>query len=214
MYALMTTTGVDAVGPLPRAARRLDTGQWVTPPPDGWTDTLAAACGWLPVVESPRPADTATDTHEPTYTRDGAAVIQSWTPRPWTSDELAAQSQQAVSATLATDTEADLVKIQAAVDALAVLLGDAATVGSVRAVMGTSTDAAGTGTLRALGKQSNTAVVTAASIKGLIDRCLDLAQRVIDTDQATRKIARQTLRLAKLTVSDLSSADVGADPSA
>ena len=41
MYALATTTGVDAVGPLPRAARRLDTGQWVTPPPDGWTDTIA-----------------------------------------------------------------------------------------------------------------------------------------------------------------------------
>ena len=211
MYALTTATGVDAVGPLPRAARRLDTGQWVTPPPNGWTDTLAAECGWLPVVESPRPADTATDTHEPTYTRNGATVIQTWTTRPWTADELAAQSQQAVAGTLTADTKTDLDKIAKAIADLATLLGDAATVGSVRAVMGTSTDAAGTGTLRALRAQTNTDVVTAASIKALIRLVIDLAQRVIDTDQATRKIARQTLRLAKLTVGDLSSADVGAD---
>lgn len=95
MYALATTTGVDAVGPLPRAARRLDTGQWVTPPPDGWTDTLAAACGWLPVVESPRPADTATDTYDPAYAVTGSSVTQSWTPRPWTAEELAAQAEAA-----------------------------------------------------------------------------------------------------------------------
>lgn len=100
MYALATTTGVDAVGPLPRAARRLDTGQWVTPPPDGWTDTLAAACGWLPVVESPRSADTATDTYEPTYTVDGATVVQSWTLRPWTAEELAAKAEQAANEAL------------------------------------------------------------------------------------------------------------------
>lgn len=53
---------------------------------------LLASLGWLPVVESPRPDDSATDTHEPTYTRDGATVVQSWTPRPWTAEELAAQA--------------------------------------------------------------------------------------------------------------------------
>ena len=118
MYALATTTGVDAVGPLPRAARRLDTGQWVTPPPDGWTDTLAAACGWLPVVESPRSADTATDTYEPTYTVDGATVVQSWTLRPWTAEELAAQAEQsAYEAQQATD--------RAILDATAALMANA-----------------------------------------------------------------------------------------
>lgn len=122
LYALTTTTGIDAVGPLPRAARRLDTGQWVTPPPDGWTAALAAACGWLPVVESPRPADTATDTHEPTYTVDGATVTQSWTPRPWTADELAAQAEQAAyEAQQATD--------RAILDATASLMTDAHTDG-------------------------------------------------------------------------------------
>lgn len=95
LYAHIAGAAVEHVGALPHAARRLDTGQWVTPPPDGWTGELAAACGWLPVVESPRPADTATDTHEPTYTRDGQTVVQSWTPRPWTAEELAAQAEQA-----------------------------------------------------------------------------------------------------------------------
>lgn len=35
-------------------------------PPDGvWTDSLAAACGFLPVVEPPRPSITATQTFDP-----------------------------------------------------------------------------------------------------------------------------------------------------
>ena len=39
----------------------------------------------------------------------------------------------------------------------------------------------------------------------------DLAQRVIDDAQATRKVARQTLRLARLATGDHSTADVGSD---
>ena len=46
-------------------------------------------------MSASRPADTATDTHEPTYTVDGATVTQTWTPRPWTAEELAARAEQA-----------------------------------------------------------------------------------------------------------------------
>lgn len=138
--------------------------------------------------------------------------------RPYTTAENAAAdasaadaAKRAVSDQLQTDTTTDLVRIRAAIDALAVLLGDTATVGSIRATIGATADPAGTGTLRALRAQSASSVVTAASIKALIDRCIDLAQRQIDDAQATRRIARQTLRLARLQTGDCASADVGAD---
>ena len=77
--------------------------------------------------------------------------------------------------------------------------------------MGPGGATAGTGSLRALKAQTNTTVVNAASIKGFIDQVINLAQRSIDGDQATRRVARQTLRLALAMVGDYSSADVGAD---
>ena len=98
MYAL-TTDGVTVttIATLPpTGARRLDSGAWVTPPADSWTADLLAACGWLPVTEAPRPADTATTTSDPAPVAlvDGVPT-QQWTVRPWTADELAAQAAAA-----------------------------------------------------------------------------------------------------------------------
>lgn len=72
----------------------------------------------------------------------------------------------------------------------------------------------GTSTLRAIrAKTASDGTVTklAASVDALAARCIDLAQLVINTDQAARSTARQVQRLAKLTAGDLSSTDVGAD---
>ena len=95
-YALIQSGTITATGQLPRGARRLDTGQWVTPPTDGWTPELLAACGWLPVVEVPRPADTDTHTSDPAPVALVAGVpTQQWAVRPWTEAELAANAEQA-----------------------------------------------------------------------------------------------------------------------
>lgn len=107
-------------------------------------------------------------------------------------------------------TTSDLAKLEAAITKLATLLGDATTDGSVRQVMGTPADPAGTNTLRALKSQTNTNVTT-ASIKGLIDLMITLCQLVIDGDQATRRVARQVLREARITAGDFTTADVGQD---
>ena len=138
--------------------------------------------------------------------------------RPYTAAENAAADAAAAQAALAattaqltTDTTADKAKIAQAIADLLTLLGDDTTAGSIRAIMGPSTATAGTTSLRALRQQSNTAVINAASIKALIGLTIDLAQRVIDDAQATRKVARQTLRLARLATGDHSSADIGAD---
>ena len=127
-------------------------------------------------------------------------------------DIAAAQAAaQAVAETLAADTLTDEAKIKQAIGKLATLLGAATVPGSLRAVMGETTAPAGTGSLQALRVQSNTAVVTAASIKALIGLTIDALRLVIDGDQATRRIARQTLRLARLQTGDYASADVGTD---
>ena len=138
--------------------------------------------------------------------------------RPYTAQEnadaderAAAVTRAAVAVALAADAGADEAKIAQAIANLLVLLGDDTQAGSIRAIIGPSGATAGTTSLRALRQQSNTAVVNAASIKALIGLTIDIAQRVIDDAQATRKVARQTLRLARLATADYSTADVGTD---
>lgn len=138
--------------------------------------------------------------------------------RPYTAPEnadaderAAAVTRAAVAVALTADAGADKAKIEQAITNLLVLLGDDTQAGSIRAIIGPSTATAGTTSLRALRQQSNTAVINAASIKALIGLTIDLAQRVIDDAQATRKVARQTLRLARLATADYSTADVGTD---
>ena len=152
---------------------------------------------------------------------DSARTVTTWDvagtltgTRPYTAAENAAadaQAQAQVAATLTADTLTDEAKIKQAIGKLATLLGAATVPGSLRAVMGETTAPAGTTSLRALKAQSNTVVVTAASIKALIGLTIDALQLVIDETQATRRIARQTLRLARLQTGNYASADVGAD---
>lgn len=143
---------------------------------------------------------------------NGGVTVQ----RPFTADETAeatafrsTTTSAANAATLTADTTADIDTIRGLIDTLAVLLADDTTSGSIRQIMGPSGATAGTGSLRALKAQTNTAVVNAASIKAFLDLTITLAQRTIDDAQATRRIARQVLRLARLTTGDTSSTDVG-----
>ena len=108
----------------PTGARRLDTGAWVTPPADGWTADLLAACGWLPVTEVPRPADTATTTSDPAPVALVEGVpTQQWTVRPWTAEELAVQAAAAqyeadrlTVRAIITDLQAEKARAQAVID--------------------------------------------------------------------------------------------------
>lgn len=150
-------------------------------------------------------------------TRDATtgAIIST---RPFTAEENAAADAQAAqaildanAAQLAADTAADLAKVTQSIADLAALLGDDATTGSIRNLVGPSGATAGTTSLRALAAQSNTAVVTAASVKALIRINIDLAQLTIADVTATRRVARQVLRLAKVLAGDYGSTDVGVE---
>lgn len=89
-------------------ARRTATGWVEDTPPDSWDDgrggkydlrsrdpALMAYCGWQPVAEEPRPQDTDTTTYDRVLQLTGGRVGVVWTPRPWTSAELAARTSQA-----------------------------------------------------------------------------------------------------------------------
>ena len=127
-----------------------------------------------------------------TYDESGAVVST----RPYTPEEnadadaRAADAQaESVAAQLETDATADLTNLRAAIDQLALLLADNTTTGSIRAWKAPI---------------ANNATLTGAQGKALADL-------LIDDTQATRKIARQVLRLAKAMVGDYASADVGTE---
>lgn len=92
MYAYVTDSIVHAVGRLPQAARRADTGQWVLGLPDA-TVELQQACGWYAVADATRPTDNDTTTHDRTVELvDGIPTVV-WTQRAKTADETFAEEQ-------------------------------------------------------------------------------------------------------------------------
>lgn len=156
--------------------------------------TIYHAGGFLASSSSGNVAEVWDDTARTitTYDETGALIGA----RPYTASEnaeadaaLADAARAAVGAQLTADTTADLTKLRAAIDSLAVLLGDSTTAGSIRAWKAPIT---------------NNQNVTGSQAKALADLLLADAQ-------ATRRIARQTLRLARAMVGDYSTADVGAE---
>lgn len=100
-YALVTNNTIQSIGRLPESARRLDTEEWVmglaTAPPD-----LVAATGWTQVVDTARPADTATTTHDYSVTLVNGTPTVTWTQRAKTTEEQANDTQQTNRSTIQT----------------------------------------------------------------------------------------------------------------
>jgi hypothetical protein len=98
MYALVENDQVVRVAGRPTDLRRVSDGASVL-----WsqyiTDAELALCGWFPVIEADRPADTATHTFERTVqvgTQGAFRVVRVvWVQRPWTQAELAARAKAA-----------------------------------------------------------------------------------------------------------------------
>lgn len=83
-----------------RLETKLSDGAKLGPPETGWTDALAALCGFVQVAETSRPANTATDTFDRTVTLVGGVPTVVWVQRPWTADELTARTGETNSATI------------------------------------------------------------------------------------------------------------------
>ena len=96
LYAHVTDNVVDQVGQPPAVV--LVDGRWYDLRPRD--PAVLAVAGWVEAVETPRPADTDTTTHDSGWIIDGDHAVQTWTPRPWTTDEQAARTESANETTI------------------------------------------------------------------------------------------------------------------
>lgn len=112
LYAHVTGSTVDSVGQPP--ALVYEAGRWWDLRP--MTPAVLAPRGWFVVTPTARPADTDTTTTDYSVTLVGGVPTETWTTRPWTTDELAARARQAVAATLTAQLKAGIAAIRAARD--------------------------------------------------------------------------------------------------
>ena len=91
-HALVIDNQIQSIGRLPNSARRLDDGAWVVGLADA-TQALREATGWLEVVDTARPDDTDTATHDYSVELVAGVPTVTWTERDKTPDELAAEDQ-------------------------------------------------------------------------------------------------------------------------
>lgn len=94
-------------GTAPTEGTRQDTGQTVSGIQPTDLATLAA-CGWHPVTNTARPADTPTDTYERSVTNQAGTWTETWTARPWTQAELDAQTADSNRTTIEQQADAAL----------------------------------------------------------------------------------------------------------
>lgn len=100
MYAQVVNGTVETVSKsLPNGARRLDNQQWVIGLPDAST-ALQEACGWFQVVDTARPADTATDTYVRSVEVVGGVPTVVWTATPKSAEQIEADRVSTQDATL------------------------------------------------------------------------------------------------------------------
>lgn len=86
-YALVIDDTIVTTGGLPVSARRLDSGAWVLGLRDADSATQEA-CGWYAIVDTARPDDTATTTHDQLIELVAGVPTVVWTERAKTAEEL------------------------------------------------------------------------------------------------------------------------------
>lgn len=91
-YAFVGDT-ITTIGRLPNSARRLDNDAWVMGLASA-PDDLREATGWLEVVDTDRPADTDTTTHDRSIELVADVPTVVWTERAKTQAELDADERQ------------------------------------------------------------------------------------------------------------------------
>lgn len=76
-YAKLNGDGeIERVGFPPGSARRVDTGEWVSPLNGEWPDELAIACGWVPITDPGAPAfDPDTERRTVSYDVNGSRTV-------------------------------------------------------------------------------------------------------------------------------------------
>ena len=87
-------------------------------PLEEWESDTVGPHGWAPIVETPRPPDTDTTTHDYSLDVVDGQPVETWTPRPWTPAELEARTAQANTTQMVTESDESVDKLVAVVEAL------------------------------------------------------------------------------------------------
>jgi hypothetical protein len=123
-YAYVDNGQIESVGPLPVAARRQDTSEWVMGLRDAPVD-LQQATGWYEVADTARPADTPTTCHTRTVELVAGTPTEVWTAVAKTPEEQAAEADEADREADAQAIRDDLPTLKDERDQAAVLRDDA-----------------------------------------------------------------------------------------
>lgn len=83
-----------------------------------WEADVIGPHGWLPVVTTERPPDTATNTHTYSVELIDGVPTEVWTPRPWTPEELAGQESQVNTTQMVAESDESVDKLIAVIEAL------------------------------------------------------------------------------------------------
>lgn len=113
-YALVQNETIIESGALPPVWND-GTRDWDLRPMD---DPELAALGWLPVASTPRPPDTATQTHDYSVELVAGVPTETWTARPTTTDEAAAFESSANVTQMTAESAEAVDKLVAVVEAL------------------------------------------------------------------------------------------------
>lgn len=127
-YALVEEGIINAVGGLPRSARRLDNDDWVMNLREA-SINLQEDCGYFPIIDTARPSDTATTTFDRTVEMVGVDPTVVWTERNKTVEELSSDNNETnrsdIEIKLRNDIitlKTQIVDLQADIDTLTVLI--------------------------------------------------------------------------------------------
>lgn len=98
-YALVINGTIQALRGPGRLETKLGDGAKLGPPDTGWTPELAALCGFLPVVETVKPAPSGPDrTHDRSVSLAAGVPTVTWTERAMTAQEIADRDAAAAEA--------------------------------------------------------------------------------------------------------------------
>lgn len=147
--------------------------------------------GWRIVTDTVRPADTQTTTWEQELVVENGQPIYSWVERAKTAEELANDQENLNTEILSSNLDVVISDMLSAVE-------------SIKAVIGSGTDPAGTSSLRAMKSISNNQITSGQNIKALIDLLITLSTEV-------RRLARIDVRLARLQTSQVGSTNTGTE---
>lgn len=103
IYAQVEDGTVGVIAPAPTRPGYGPDGHWHDYTNPSEVTAYLTDGGWLPVVETPRPADTATHTHHAVYTLAGQTVTQTWQQVAKSAEQIAAEKHAADLATLRSD---------------------------------------------------------------------------------------------------------------